>query len=179
MRETLYFKDDDSRLSFLTGNYVTFTNINENDIDRIIKYRLTPINVSIHTTNPDLRVFMLKNKFAGNVLPMIKKLVQSGITVNGQIVLCRDINDKGELSRSLADLSALYPGVSSISVVPVGITKYREGLRSLTPYDRESSLDVIRQVEKFQNEFNKKYGSRIVYLADEFYIMAGEKLPRI
>lgn len=177
MRDTLYFKDDDSRLSFLTGNYVTFTNINDNDIDRIIKYRLTPINVSIHTTNPDLRVFMLKNRFAGNVLPIIKRLVGHGITVNGQIVLCRDINDKNELDRSLKELSALYPGVGSISVVPVGITKYREGLCQLTPYDRESSIKVINQVHEWQNKFIKEYSSKIVYLADEFYIMAGEKLP--
>jgi putative radical SAM enzyme (TIGR03279 family) len=156
---------------------VTLTNINKNDIDRIIKYRLTPINVSVHTTNPDLRVFMLKNKNAGNVVPLIRKLVEQGITVNAQIVLCRGINDKNELDRSLSDLSSLYPGLNSISVVPVGITKHREGLCELKPYNSESSIEVIRQIEKWQKEFIKKYGSRIVYPADEFYIMGEQKLP--
>lgn len=177
MRDTLYFKDDDSRLSFLTGNYVTLTNVEKSDIDRIIKYRLSPINVSVHTTNPDLRVFMLKNKFAGNVVTLIKRLVDNGITVNCQIVLCRGINDGSELDKTLSDLSAIYPGVGSISVVPVGITRYRDGLCRLEPYDSKSSAHVIRQVEKWQKKLLKKYRTRIVYLADEFYIMAGEKLP--
>jgi len=177
MRDTLYFKDDDSRLSFLTGNYVTLTNMKDNDIDRIIRYRMTPINVSVHTTNPDLRFFMLKNKFAGNVMSKIKKLTESGITVNCQIVLCRGINDESELINSLNDLSELYPGVMSVSVVPVGLTKYREGLCELIPYDKDSSFKVIEQVEKIQEELLKKHESRIVYLADEFYIMAEKDLP--
>lgn len=177
MRDTLYFKDDDSRLSFLTGNYVTLTNVDKSDIERIIKYKLSPINVSVHTTNPDLRVFMLKNKFAGNVVSVIKKLVDNGTTVNCQIVLCRGINDGSELDRTLSDLSALYPGVGSISVVPVGITRYRDELCRLEPYDSKASVDVIKQVEKWQKELLKKYRSRVVYLADEFYIMAGEKIP--
>ncbi|WP_010252319.1 DUF512 domain-containing protein [Acetivibrio cellulolyticus] len=177
MRDTLYFKDDDSRLSFFMGNYVTLTNMSFDDIDRIIKYRMSPINVSVHTTNPDLRVLMLKNKNAGDVMLKIQKLIDGGIEVNCQIVLCAGINDGEELDRSISELASLYPGVNSISIVPVGITRYREGLSSLKPYDMDSSLKVIKQVEGWQRTFLKKYGSRITYIADEFYIMSGEKLP--
>ena len=177
MRQTLYFKDDDSRLSFLMGNYITLTNMREEDIDRIIKYKMSPINVSIHTTNPDLRVFMLKNKFAGKVMPKVKRLVDSGITVNCQIVLCLGINDGKELDRTISEMSELYPGIGSISIVPVGITKYRSGLEPLIPFNRNASLEVIRQVEKWQKAFLDKVGSRMIYLADEFYIMAGQKIP--
>ena len=177
MRDTLYFKDDDSRLSFFMGNYVTLTNMSFDDIDRIIKYRMTPINVSVHTTSPDLRVFMLKNKNAGDVLKKIRKLIDGGIEVNCQIVLCRDINDEEELDRSINELGSLYPGIKSISVVPVGITKYREGLSYLKPYDTESSAKVIAQIEGWQKEFKDRFGSRVVYIADEFYIMAGRKIP--
>ena len=177
MRETLYFKDDDSRLSFLTGNYVTLTNVSLEDLDRIIRYRMSPINVSVHTTNPDLRVFMLKNRFAGEVLDRIKRLTEGSIKVNCQIVLCRGINDGEELERTLEDLCRLYPGVNSISAVPVGITKFREGLMELVPYDKLSSIQVIEKVENWQRKLLKKYGSRVVYLADEFYIMAGRELP--
>jgi len=177
MRETLYFKDDDSRLSFFMGNYVTLTNMSFDDIDRIIKYRMSPINVSVHTTNPDLRVLMLKNKNAGDVVKKIQKLIDGGIEVNCQIVLCRDINDGEELDRSINELGSLYPGVKSISVVPVGITKYREGLVDLKPYDAESSAQVIPQVEAWQKKFTERFGSRVVYIADEFYIMAGRKIP--
>lgn len=177
MRETLYFKDDDTRLSFLTGNYVTLTNTDFNDIRRIIKYKMSPINVSVHTTNPELRKFMLNNRFAGDVLDKIKALTDGGITVNCQIVLCRGINDGCELDRSISDLASLYPGVRSLSVVPVGITKYREGLFSLQPYNKESSRKVVEQVRSWQKRFLKGFGSKIVFLADEFYIMAGEELP--
>ena len=177
MRDTLYFKDDDSRLSFLMGNYITLTNIDNDQIDRIIKYRMSPINVSVHTTNSELRIFMLKNRYAGDIMDKIKRLVDGGITVNCQIVLCRGINDSRELDNSLEALSGLYPGVSSISVVPVGITKYRTGLEDLSPYDREASAEVIDQVEKWQRVLLKKFESRVVYLADEFYIMAGRDLP--
>ncbi|MFZ5986302.1 MAG: DUF512 domain-containing protein [Bacillota bacterium] len=177
MRETLYFKDDDSRLSFFMGNYVTLSNMSYNDLNRIIKYRMSPINVSVHTTNPDLRVFMLKNKTAGNLIKKIKKLINGGITVNCQIVLCREINDKAELDRSINELSSLYPGINSISVVPVGLTRYRENLSELKPYDVKSSIEVINQVERWQGELLKKFGSRVVYLADEFYIMAGLDIP--
>lgn len=177
MRETLYFKDDDSRMSFLAGNYVTLTNMKDEELDRIIKYRMSPINISVHTTNPELRAFMLNNRFAGNVLERIKKLTDSGITVNCQIVLCRGINDGKELDRSINDLTGLSPGVKSISVVPVGLTKYREGLYKLVPYDKGSSLEVIRQVEGWQKRLINEHGSRIVYLADEFYIMAEIEIP--
>ncbi len=177
MRHTLYFKDDDSRLSFFMGNYVTLTNMSFEDIDRIIKYRMSPINISVHTTNPHLRVFMLKNKNAQDIMEKIKKLIEGGIEVNCQIVLCLGINDGEELDRSISDLGALYPGVNSVSVVPVGITKYREGLSYLEPYGIDSSVRVIKQVEKWQNTFLDKYGSRITYIADEFYIMAGKQIP--
>ncbi len=177
MRDTLYFKDDDSRLSFFMGNYITLTNMSFEDIDRIIKYKMSPINVSVHTTNPDLRVLMLKNKNAGDVVEKIQKLIDGGIEVNCQIVLCREVNDKKELDRSLNELGSLYPGVKSVSVVPVGITRYREGLSCLKPFDRESSAKVIEQIETWQKKFLEKFGSRIVYIADEFYIMAGYKIP--
>jgi putative radical SAM enzyme (TIGR03279 family) len=177
MRETLYFKDDDSRLSFLTGNYVTLTNMSILDIDRIIKYKMTPINVSVHTTNPELRVSMLNNRFAGDVLDKIKRLADGGISVNCQIVLCRDVNDGNELDRTISDLAGLYPGVKSISVVPVGITRHREGLYALKPFDRQSSEEVISQVAGWQDRYYSEYGSRIVYLADEFYIMAEQNIP--
>lgn len=177
MRETLYFKDDDSRLSFFMGNYVTLTNMSYNDIDRIIKYKMSPINVSVHTTNPDLRVFMLKNKTAGDVMQKIKRLIDGGVTVNTQIVLCRDINDGEELDRSINELSLLYPWLNSISVVPVGITRFRDDLSKLEPYDTESSKNVIKQVEAWQDKLLLRIGSRVVYLADEFYIMAGLDIP--
>lgn len=178
MRDTLYFKDDDSRLSFLMGNYVTLTNMKDSDIDRIIKYHMSPINVSVHTTNPELRERMLKNRFAGNVVNRIQRLVDAGITVNCQIVSCRGVNDGAELDRSIQDLVGLYPGVSSISIVPVGITRHREGLARLIPYDSQSSSQLIDQVEEWQQRYLERYQSRIVYIADEFYIMAGRKLPR-
>lgn len=177
MRHTLYFKDDDSRLSFLMGNYVTLTNMREDDIDRIIKYKMSPINVSIHTTNPDLRVKMLKNRFAGEIMAKVKRLVCAGITVNCQIVLCRGINDGKELDRSISELGELHPGIGSISVVPVGITRHRSGLEPLIPFDGDASLKVIKQVETWQKFFMEKLGTRLVYLADEFYIMAGQKIP--
>lgn len=177
MRDTLYFKDDDTRLSFMMGNYVTLTNMKEEEIDRIIKYRMSPINVSVHTTNPDLRVKMLKNRFAGNILERIKKLTDAGITVNCQIVLCRDVNDGEELDRTLSDLSCFFPGVYSISVVPVGITRHRESLYDLRPYGKQASLEVIERIEKWQRDLLDKYNSRVVYIADEFYIMAEQDLP--
>jgi len=177
MRETLYFKDDDSRLSFFMGNYVTLTNMGSADIDRIIKYKMSPINISVHTTNPELRIFMLNNKFAGDIMNRIKRLVDGGITVNTQIVLCRDINDGSELDKSIEDLSSLYPVMNSISVVPVGLTKYREGLTYLKPYDKESSRKVIEQVEAWQKKLLQDKGSRVVYPADEFYIMSEIPIP--
>lgn len=178
MRETVYFKDDDSRLSFLTGNYVTLTNVNKEELKRIIHYRMSPINVSVHTTNPDLRKFMLGNRFAGDVLDKIKMLTDNGIEVNCQIVLCRNINDNEELDRTLEDLSGLVPGINSVSIVPVGISRHREKLFDLLPFDEESSGQVIKQVHKWQNRLLKEKGSRVVYLSDELYINADVELPK-
>lgn len=177
MRKTVYFKDDDSRLSYLSGNYVTLTNMKNDDLDRIIKYKMSPINVSVHTTNPELRRFMLGSRFGGDVLDKIKRLVDGGISVNTQIVLCRGINDNEELDRTISELAAFYPGVESISAVPVGITKWRKGLYELMPYNKEASAEVVRQVEEWQKRLLGKVGSRVVYLADEFYIMSGKRLP--
>lgn len=177
MRNTLYFKDDDSRLSFMMGNYVTLTNMKDADIDRIIKYRMSPINISVHTTNPELRKTMLRNRFAGGITEKIKKLVDAGIIVNGQIVLCRGINDGRELDRTIEDLSQFFPGLLSISVVPVGITRYREQLFELQAFDMESSKALIKQVENWQLKLLSQHGKRIIYIADEFYIMAGVPIP--
>jgi putative radical SAM enzyme (TIGR03279 family) len=177
MRDTLYFKDDDARLSFLFGNYITMTNISEEEIDRIIRYRMSPINVSVHTTNPELRVKMLNNRFAGNILENIQRFTSQGITVNTQIVLCPGLNDGAELDRTLGDLTALYPELHSISVVPVGLTRHREGLYPLTPFNKEIAGTVVDQVEGWQKRLLEKYGSRIVYLADEIYIMAERPIP--
>ena len=178
MRETVYFKDDDSRLSFLTGNYVTLTNIKNEELERIIHYRMSPINVSVHTTNPDLRKFMLGNRFAGDVMDKIRMLTDNGIEVNCQIVLCRDINDKNELDKTIDDLCQLYPSINSVSIVPVGISRHRENLFELKPFDMESSTNVINQVHKWQNKLLKERGSRVIYLSDEFYINAGIDIPK-
>jgi len=178
MRETVYFKDDDSRLSFLTGNYVTLTNIKKDELKRIIHYRMSPINVSVHTTNPDLRRFMLGNRFAGDVLDKIRMLTDNGIEVNCQIVLCRNINDGEELDRTIEDLSAQAPGIGSISIVPVGISRHREKLFELVPFDGDSSFKVIEQVHRWQARLLKEKGTRLVYLSDEFYINAQVELPR-
>jgi putative radical SAM enzyme (TIGR03279 family) len=177
MRETVYFKDDDTRLSFLTGNYVTLTNMKMEELDRIIRYRMTPVNVSVHTTDPELRIRMLGNRFAGDVLEKIKHLTDGGIAVNAQIVLCKGLNDGPQLDKTINDLSALYPGVASISAVPVGLTKWREGLYRLEPFTSEDSAAVIRQVSAHQKRMLDDYGTRLVYLADEFYIKAGMELP--
>lgn len=181
MRNTLYFKDDDSRLSFLQGNYVTLTNMKDKDIDRIIRYNMEPINISIHTTNPNLRCSMLGNRFAGEIFPKVRRLADAGITMNGQIVLCRGINDGPELERSIRDLSSYRPAMRSVSVVPVGLTKFREGLTRLVPFDRESACDVIDIIEKWQNTFANDGISpdfpHFIHASDEWYIMAGRELP--
>ncbi len=177
LRKTLYFKDDDSRLSFLQGNYVTLTNMTDEDIERIIRFRLSPINISVHTANPALRVKMLNNKNASKIMHIMKKLARSEITMNCQIVLCREVNDKQELDRTLDELTSLYPHVNSISVVPVGLTRYREKLLPLKAYDKDSALEVIHQVAGWQSELYDRYGSRIVFLADEFYLQAGWPIP--
>ena len=172
MRKTLYYKDDDVRLSFLFGNYITMTNMDEEEMDRIIRYRMSPVNVSVHTTNPSLRVKMLNNRFAGDVLQRIKRFTEAGITVNSQIVLCPGLNDGEELDRTLKDLSQLHPQMHSISVVPLGLTRYREGLYPLECFTKESASQVVDQVESWQRDLIRNYGSRVVYLADEFYLMA-------
>ena len=177
LRPTLYFKDDDARLSFLHGNYVTLTNLRDKDIDRIIKMHISPINVSIHTTNPELRCEMMKNKRAGTVLGYLKKLSDAGIRLCGQIVLCRGVNDGEELARSMRDLKALSPAMSSVSVVPAGLTRYREGLYPLTPFTKEECADVIRTVTAFGDECEKERGHRLFYCADEFYLKAELPLP--
>ncbi|HOQ06891.1 MAG TPA: DUF512 domain-containing protein [Clostridiales bacterium] len=177
MRQTLYFKDDDSRLSFLDGNYVTLTNMKRDELERIVRYRMTPVNVSVHTTDPGLRVKMLGNRFAGDVLEKMKILTDGGINVNAQIVLCKGLNDGAELDRTLNDLSELWPGLASISVVPVGLTKWREGLYPLEPFTADESARVIEQVEQWQRRFLDKFGTRLVYAADELYIKAGIELP--
>ncbi len=177
MRETLYFKDDDSRLSFLQGNYVTLTNMSDSDIERIIRYRLSPINISFQTTNPELRCKMLNNRFAGKALLQVKKLYEAGITMNGQIVLCKGVNDKEELEKSIADLAAYLPHLESVSVVPVGLTKYREGLYPLEPFTKEDAKEVLRCIHKWQDQIFPEYGLHFVHASDEWYILADETLP--
>ncbi len=177
MRETVYFKDDDTRLSFLQGNYVTLTNVTDEQLKRLIDMRVSPINISVHTTNPKLREKMLSNRFAGNIYERMKLLAENEIFMNCQIVLCKGINDHEELVRSLKDMAALAPYVESISVVPVGLTRYRDGLFGLEAYDKDSSKAVVEMVTQLQNEFLNTSGSRLVYLSDEFYIMAGMQIP--
>lgn len=181
LRETLYFKDDDPRLSFLTGNYVSLTNVNDEELRRIIKFRLSPINVSVHTTNPELRCKMLNNRFAGDVLRKIKMITDAKLEVNAQIVLCKNYNDGDELLKTIEDLAAFYPGVKSVSVVPVGITKFRDGLTPLESFEKEDSLQVLQIIENLQKKYldNVQIGSRFVYAADEFYINAEKDIPNI
>lgn len=177
LRKSLYFKDDDSRLSFLFGNYITLTNITEREINRIIKMHISPINVSVHTTNPELRNKMMGNPKAGHTLQYLKQLSAAGININCQIVLCPGINDGKELERTLSDLSSLYPSLRSIAVVPVGLTRYREGLYKLKGYDKQTASEVIDIIEAFGNSFKKEHGTRLAYPADEFYIKAQRPIP--
>jgi putative radical SAM enzyme (TIGR03279 family) len=177
VRDTLVFKDDDFRLSFFTGNYVTLTNSGYKDLDRVIKYHLSPINISVHATDPDVRRMMLNNKNAGKILEYIKYLTDNGIDVNAQIVLCKGINDGEILDRTISDLAKYHPKLLCIAIVPVGLSKYREGLYKLEKFDKDSSFKVIKQVKDWQNKFKEKYGSNIVYIADEFYIQAGVDIP--
>lgn len=177
MRESLYVKDDDVRLSFLTGSYITLTNLTERDIDRIIEQRISPVNVSVHTVNPKLRVKMLKNKHAGNVYKIMKKLARHGITMNCQVVLVKDVNDKKELSRTVGKLLKLYPYVNSLSVVPVGLTKFRDKLPKIESFGKEDSAEVIDLLEKFGEKARKRHGVSFVYASDEFYLKAQRPLP--
>lgn len=177
MRETLYFKDDDSRLSFLHGNYVTLTNMSEHDIDRIIKYHLSPINVSFQTMNPELRCKMLNNRFAGEALKKVDRLYEAGITMNGQIVLCKGVNDGKELEFSIRKLMEYIPVLESVSVVPVGLSRYREGLYPLEPFNKEDAGQVLDMIHDFQREIYEKHGTHFIHASDEWYILAGRKLP--
>ncbi|MBQ6369223.1 MAG: DUF512 domain-containing protein [Parasporobacterium sp.] len=177
MRKTLYFKDDDSRLSFLQGNYITLTNMKEHDIDRIIRYRMSPINISVHTTNPELRCRMLRNRFAGDVLAYMDRLFEAGIRMNGQIVLCKGINDGAELEKTIRDLGKYAPVMESVSVVPVGLTKYREGLYPLEPIEKEDAKAVIRTVETYQRKFYEQLGLHFIHASDEFYLLAEREVP--
>ena len=170
LRKTLYFKDDDSRLSFLHGNYITLTNLDDKDIDRIIEMRISPVNVSVHTTNPELRVKMMKNKRSGEVLSYLKRFADAGIHICAQIVLCKGINDEEELTRSMMDLTEYFPALQSVSIVPAGKTKFRDNLFPLESFTKEDCIKVIEQVEAFSDACYEKYGSRLFFCADEFYI---------
>jgi putative radical SAM enzyme (TIGR03279 family) len=177
MRKTLYFKDDDSRLSFLQGNFVTMTNMKEEDINRIIRYRISPINVSVHTTDPELRVKMLNNRFAGNIYERLKKLAEAGIDINCQVVLCPGLNNGDELIRTSEDLFKLYPSIKNLAVVPVGATKFREGLFPVTLYNKENSREEILRISKLQTKYMKKIGQPFIRLSDEFYVLAELDIP--
>ena len=177
MRETLYFKDDDSRLSFLQGNYITLTNMKDKDIDRIIRYHLAPINISVHTTNPELRCQMLHNRFAGDVLQKIKRLSDAGIPMNSQIVLCKGINDGEELDRTIRELGEFLPYMESLSVVPVGLTKFRDNLPKLDPFTKEDALKVLEQIQGWQKHFKEKYNTSFVHASDEWFILAENDFP--
>ncbi len=177
MRDTLYFKDDDSRLSFLQGNYITLTNMKEADIDRIIKYRMEPINISIHTTDPALRCRMLNNRFAGDVLRYIDKLYDAGIQMNAQIVMCKGVNDSAELEKTIQTLSGYAPVLQSVSVVPVGLTKYRDGLCQLEPVDAACAAEAIDIIEKYQKEMFSTCNLHFIHASDELYLLAERELP--
>lgn len=177
MRDTLYFKDDDSRLSFLQGNYVTLTNMSDEDVERVIRYHLSPINISFQTTNPELRCMMLNNRFAGRALSQVQKLYDAGITMNGQIVLCKHINDGAELERSISDLTAYLPHLESVSVVPVGLSRFREGLYPLEPFDREDAKQVLACIHRWQDKLYPEHGVHFIHASDEWYVLAEEELP--
>ena len=177
MRDTLYFKDDDSRLSFLQGNYVTLTNMSSHDIERIIRYRLEPINISFQTTNPELRCRMLHNRFAGEALKKVDMLYQGGIEMNGQIVLCKGVNDGDELERSIRDLTSYLPLLKSVSVVPVGLTKFRSGLYPLDPFTKEDAREVLDVIHRWQEKIYQEYGIHFIHAGDEWYLLAGEEVP--
>ena len=177
MRETLYFKDDDSRLSFLQGNYITMTNMNEKDVERIIRFHMSPINISVHTTNPELRKKMLHNRFAGKVLKYIDRFYDAGITMNGQIVLCPEVNDGRELEKTITDLAKYAPVMQSLSVVPVGVTKYRDGLYPMKTFNAQTAGEVIDIIESFQTKMFDELGIHFVHASDEFYLLAGREVP--
>ncbi|MCI7813883.1 MAG: DUF512 domain-containing protein [Lachnospiraceae bacterium] len=177
MRETLYFKDDDSRLSYLQGNYVTLTNMSDHDIEKIIRYRLEPINISFQTTNPDLRCKMLHNRFAGEALKKVDRLYEAEIEMNGQIVLCKNINDGQELERTISDLTRYLPYLTSVSVVPVGLSRYRDGLYPLEPFTKEDAKEVLKIVHRWQKKIYQTCGSHFIHASDEWYLLAQEEIP--
>ena len=177
MRSTLYFKDDDSRLSFLQGNYLTLTNMSEHDIDRIIQYKLSPINISFQTMNPELRCKMLHNRFAGEIFDKVKRLKDAGIIMNGQIVLCRGVNDGAELERSIRELTAYMPQLESVSVVPVGLIRYRDGLYPLEPFTKEDACEVLDLIHGWQEKLYKEWGNHFIHAGDEWYILAERPIP--
>lgn len=177
MRETMYFKDDDSRLSFLQGNYITMTNMKDAALDRIIRYKLEPINISVHTTNPELRCKMLHNRFAGKIMDQLRKLYDGGIIMNAQIVLCKHENDGEELERTIRDLVKLIPNMESVSVVPVGLSAHREGLYPLEPFGAEDARSVIACIEKWQKILYEEYGTHFIHASDEWYLLAGYEMP--
>ena len=177
MRSTLYFKNDDSRLSFLQGNYLTLTNMSEHDIDRIIQYKLSPINISFQTMNPELRCKMLHNRFAGEIFDKVKRLKDAGIIMNGQIVLCRGVNDGAELERSIRELTAYMPQLESVSVVPVGLTRYRDGLYPLEPFTKEDACEVLDLIHGWQEKLYKEWGNHFIHAGDEWYILAERPIP--
>ncbi len=178
LRDTLYFKDDDSRLSFIHGNYITLTNMTDEDVRRIVKMRFSPINISVHTTNPDLRVKMMKNKRSGEVLKYLSDFRDAGLTMCGQIVLCKGINDGEELRRTLSDLSDYYPAMSSVAIVPAGLTRFRDKLFSLTDFTREEAAAVIDTVDEFGKKHKKLHGTRLFFAADELYLKAERPIPK-
>jgi putative radical SAM enzyme (TIGR03279 family) len=178
MRKTLYFKDDDSRLSFLQGNFVTLTNMSDSDIDRIIRYRISPINISVHTTDPELRVQMLRNKTAGKLMDRMKKLAAADIKMNCQIVTCPGINNGIELIKTVKDLYKLYPAVQNVAAVPIGVTKFRDGLYNVTLYNKETAFNEITNIKQFQEKCIKEIESPFIRLSDEFYVLAGIEVPK-
>ena len=177
MRDTLYFKDDDSRLSFLLGNYITLTNLSNADVDRIIEMKTSPINISVHTTNPELRIQMMKNKRAGEVLSYMRRFADAGISLNCQIVLCKGVNDGAELRRTMRDLVSYLPSLNGVAIVPAGLTDHRDGLYKLEPYTPDEAAEIIDMVDEFAAECLEKYGSRLFFCADELYLKAGRELP--
>ena len=178
MRDTLYFKDDDSRLSFLQGNYVTLTNMSEHDVNRIIRYHLEPINISFQTMNPELRCKMLNNRFAGDALKKVDAFYEAGIAMNGQIVLCKGINDGEELEFSIKELTKYHPYLESVSVVPVGLSKYREGLYPLKPFNKEDAKEVLAMIHKWQDYMYENHGTHFIHASDEWYLLADVPLPK-
>ena len=177
VRKTMVFKDDDIRLSFLQGNYVTLTNLTDDDISRIIRLRVSPLNISIHATDANVRKLMLNNPNAGKIMDIMQRFCDGGISMNGQIVLCKGINDGDVLNKTLTDLETLYPSLQSVSIVPVGISKHRQNLFKLEKFEKQDCINVINQVQLYQERFLNKFGTRLVYLSDEFYLSAGMEIP--